>query len=128
MHTGKQKGWKPIRRPPLTHPMNPWFIPSLLKLFRVSGDSMSPAFKSQDYILILTRLFRLKINDNVVVHHPELGIIVKKVINICEQGIRLQGNNPQSTSSQQMGWLKREHIIGKVVMRIPKSASSSSKA
>lgn len=80
---------------------------------------MSPAFKSRDYVLILTHFFRLQVSENVVVRHKELGIILKKVINVCEKGIRLKGNNPLSTSSDDIGWVEHNQIIGKVLFRIP---------
>ena len=92
----------------------------LFKVHRISGDSMSPAFLAGDYVVSFRwPLTPLREGDVLVVNHPSLGVIIKRVASILPEGqFTLKGDNPQSTSSETMGCLSRKHLIGRVFWRI----------
>ena len=98
-----------------------------LKLFRVSGDSMSPQFVENDYVLAFSRRnLRLKPGQVVVVSHPLYGTIIKRIAQITnDHKLRLRGDNQQqSTSTEALGEIIQEQVIGRVVWHIPSTFRS----
>ena len=57
----------------------------------------------------------------MVVHSDKYGVIVKRVIKVCRQrGVLLRGDNTyESVSTEAMGWISPNAIIGKVVFSSP---------
>lgn len=92
-----------------------------IRFYRVIGDSMLPTLKNNDYVLGYSFLWmNFKINDLVVVNHPEYGVIVKRIVDMDiktkEKKYALSGDNQsKSTSSEKMGWIMPEQIIAKVL-------------
>ena len=96
----------------------------LLKLFKLAGHSMWPAYRSADYVLVLRhRWQRLKRGDVVVIRHTSLGCIIKRIHEIAADGsLRLAGDHAQlSTSSEAMGPVVRDQVVGKVIWHLPRS-------
>jgi hypothetical protein len=73
-----------------------------------------------DYVLCLTwPLFRFTENQVVVVNHPKYLTIIKRIKRVSgNRGYWLVGDNPQSTSSQELGLVTHEDIAGWVLLKI----------
>lgn len=81
---------------------------------------MSPAFYSGD-IAVAGRWpwSRFRAGQVVLVRHPHYRLIIKRISAVsAEQDIRLEGDHPQSTSSQAMGWINQRHIVGRVWLHL----------
>lgn len=90
-----------------------------LKLFRITGDSMSPYVHDGDYVVSHTLWRNLHEGDVVVVQHPELGVVVKRVLRSIRGGVFLQGDNATvSTSTERMGLISYNEVLGRVCYRI----------
>lgn len=98
-----------------------------LRVFKVEGGSMLPSLFDKDYVITFRhKKTRYKLGDIVVVRHPELGIIIKRIVQLKEASVLLAGDNPASTSSERMGWQPCNKIIGKVVAHFPKRNNKAS--
>ncbi|NTS78066.1 hypothetical protein HR060_14495 [Catenovulum sp. SM1970] len=88
-----------------------------ISINRVQGHSMSPALPDNSYA-IFHRFFRvqnLKVKDVVKVEHPKFGLLVKRIKFIDRNGfIWLEGLDPHSISSMEMGPIKSQHILAKL--------------
>jgi hypothetical protein len=91
-----------------------------LKIHRVAGCSMCPAMDHNDYVVCaLWPGYRAKVGSVVVVAHPRLNTIVKRVQCVDSLGrLQLSGDHVSSTSSGSMGWVDKEHVIGRVIFCI----------
>jgi hypothetical protein len=59
------------------------------------------------------------VNDLVVCQHPVYGKMIKRIKQKNQRGdMLLTGENAQSLSSQQMGWITAGMITGKVLLKI----------
>jgi nickel-type superoxide dismutase maturation protease len=92
----------------------------MLSLFKIKGDSMLPKMAGGDFVIISRLFFSLKPGDVVVVDHPVYQRIVKRIEKTCsQQGIWLTGDNlSASVSSDDMGWVSRNQVKGKVIVTI----------
>ena len=92
----------------------------MLRFYKVVGASMVPALYQGDYVLCLTRpLFRLRKSQVVVVNHPKYQKIVKRIKQVSDnRGYLLAGDNLQSTTSQELGFVTQESIAGLVLLKI----------
>ncbi|WP_328185903.1 S24/S26 family peptidase [Marinobacter sp. OP 3.4] len=93
-----------------------------LKLYRVTGDSMLPDLTAGSFVVTLRhRAQTLRVNDVVVVEHAIHGRIIKRVIGIGQDGaLSLAGDNAaSSTSTEALGAIRREQVLGRVIWRIP---------
>ena len=80
---------------------------------------MRPRLKNDDYVLAARRWPWLRQGQLVVVRHPCYGVLVKRLQDIRGDGrILLRGENDASVSSEQMGWLTRDALIGVVLLRL----------
>lgn len=91
----------------------------MFRIFRVRGNSMQPTLNEGDYVVafsrFITRFLKPKTNKLVVVDHPEHGVMVKRVLQSSNECIRLVGDNKQdSLSTEAMGELAYEHVLGRV--------------
>lgn len=88
---------------------------------------MEPLLFAGDFVLV-SRIHRaLKVGDLVAARHAQFGIIIKRIAEIhSQQGLRLEGENPASLSSEQIGIVGTESLIGKVVFSIKRKKGSSS--
>ncbi len=93
-----------------------------LSLYRVSGDSMRPAFCEGDFV-ITWQTHRLKIGDVITVNHPRYGLIIKRISQIDRSSdlpsLTLNGDNRRlSTPSDALGVVSIEQVLGKVLWHI----------
>ena len=92
----------------------------MFRFYKVVGASMTPTLYQGDYVLCLTwPLFRFTENQVVVVNHPKYQTIIKRIKRVSgNRGYRLVGDNPQSTSSQELGLVTHKDIVGWVLLKI----------
>ena len=95
----------------------------MIRLIKVTGESLSPSLNPGDYIVVVKASFslrKLKAGDLVVFHHPVYGRLVKRLETITPDGEELfvVGEHPDSTDSRQFGLVPRRWVIGKVVLHI----------
>ena len=95
----------------------------MFRFYKVVGASMTPTLFQGDYVLCLTwPLFRFRTSQVVVVNHPKYQTIIKRIK--CIQQVSdnrvywLVGDNPQSTSSQELGFVTQQKIAGLVLLKI----------
>jgi nickel-type superoxide dismutase maturation protease len=92
-----------------------------LSAYRVQGDSMLPALKDGDAIMVSSSA-SVAPGDIVLANHPyKQGVkMIKRVTGIDENGrYSLAGDNPgESTDSRTFGTLPIEYIHGKAVCRL----------
>lgn len=85
---------------------------------------MLPLYCSGDYVLschltvLGLRWLTLRTGDRVVVKHAELGLLVKRVHQINGERYLLVGENNTSYSTEAMGWVRRQQLVGKVIAHI----------
>ena len=99
----------------------------MLKLLRVSGDSLLPGFREGDFVLLLRIPFhRASIGpgDIIAFKHPTYGTMIKKVGAVSPTGDQLfvVGTHPHSVDSRRFGAINRSDIVGKVIWHIGKPA------
>lgn len=83
--------------------------------FTVYGDSMLPALKRGDNVLVLCWFFNLEKGDLVSVKKQGKDLI-KRVKTIKESEIFVLGDNEKvSLDSRSFGWINKKEIIGKVI-------------
>lgn len=99
----------------------------MLRMIKVTGESLSPLFHEGDYVLITTIPFvlnRIKTGDTLVFQHPSYGTLIKQVERIDEkQGtLSVTGIGPNSVDSRRFGPIRRQDVIGRVIWHIPRPA------
>lgn len=93
----------------------------MIKFIKVTGDSLSPAYKEGDYVMLITvSFFYLKRGDTIVFKHPEYGTMIKNIDSIDSDKIFVVGTHPHSTDSRQFGPIERSEVVGKVIWHIKK--------
>lgn len=97
----------------------------MLKIMKVSGESLAPEFHEGDFVLIAKIPFvlnRLKPGDVVAFYHPEYGVMIKKIDFILPGGTEffVVGTHHLSLDSRLFGPIKRGELIGKVIWHIRK--------
>ena len=95
----------------------------MLKILKVTGNSLSPFFLPGDYVLVLRsprRFKNLSPGDFVVFIHTEYGRLIKQVIHNypAQAFIETEGIHPDSISTHKIGSVQYENIIGKVHRRV----------
>ena len=99
----------------------------MLRMVRVTGESLSPLFQEGDYVLITTIPFvvnKIKAGDTIVFLNPSYGTLIKQVeqANREEGTISVVGLNPNSVDSRRFGPIRWEDVIGKVIWHIARPA------
>ncbi len=80
---------------------------------------MLPTLKHDDFVISRRNKNAYKINDIIVLKHPEWGCIIKRVLEYNHHEVLLCADNPnESLSTERMGWQKNINIIGRVVYHI----------
>ena len=103
----------------------------MLKIIRVTGNSLSPEFQEGDFVVLITsggRSLRnpfffnaLKRGDILVFQHNEHGTLIKK-LDHCEgdEKLYVTGTHPHSVDSTQFGPIDKGALIGRVICHIPR--------
>lgn len=85
---------------------------------------MSPNVRDSDFVLVVSSRFcRLKPGKVVVVQHQKLGTIIKRIAKRSDRKLLLAGDNLDSTSSQDIGWVDEDALVGVVVWHIASAPS-----
>lgn len=85
-------------------------------LYRVSGDSMIPTYRSGDTLLGL-RWFVPRLGQIVVAHTNKP--LIKRITRITNGQIWIEGDNPDhSTDSRHFGPVARRQIEAKIIARL----------
>jgi len=82
---------------------------------------MSPRLQDGDYILTITPRFpgiRLKPGHIYVLNHPDLGRIVKRLQRVEGKCYYFSGDNKASTPDRLIAPVKRDRVLGKMLLRI----------
>ena len=97
----------------------------MLRLIKVTGESLSPEYKEGDYVVITTIPFflnRVQAGDVIVFRQPHFGTMIKKVKRLLASGdgFYVSGTHELSVDSRQFGSIPRQALLGKVIWHIPK--------
>jgi nickel-type superoxide dismutase maturation protease len=93
----------------------------MIKFIKVTGDSLSPAYKEGDYVMLVTvPFFSFKRGDTIVFRQPQYGTMIKNIDSIDSDKIFVVGTHPRSTDSRQFGPIQRGDVVGKVIWHIKK--------
>ncbi|MDP2585569.1 MAG: nickel-type superoxide dismutase maturation protease [Candidatus Levybacteria bacterium] len=88
--------------------------------FKVEGNSMIPAFKAGDTILVNRLAYFLskpKVGNAVVLKRGKF--IIKRIAKVEGNKIFVIGDNKkESTDSRNFGWINKKDIVGKVIFKI----------
>ncbi|WP_236702677.1 nickel-type superoxide dismutase maturation protease [Thalassomonas actiniarum] len=98
------------------------------KLWKVRGHSMFPRIPQSSYVLVnhWFRLRSLEVEQTVLIQHPQLGLIIKKIALIDRNGlIWSKGENSASISVEQFGPVNKNQVIGRVLKVFKKPESYS---
>jgi len=95
----------------------------MLKIIKVTGNSLSPFFLSGDFVLVNTfhRQFKnLKKDDSVVFVHPEYGQLIKFIDKNYpdSENLKVTGSHKDSISSHKLGLIPYADLIGRVIFHI----------
>ena len=98
----------------------------MLKLIKITGNSLTPEYNEGDYVVIATLsviLRALKSGDTIVFKHPVYGTMIKQIQSIDTQAgeIFVIGTHHHSTDSRHFGAIPQSWLTGKVLWHIPKS-------
>lgn len=98
----------------------------MFRLIKVTGESLSPAYREGDYVVITTIPFflrRIKPGDIIVFHHEQHGMMIKMVgdISLERRYVFVIGTQEHSIDSNSFGPIDPSKIMGRVVWHIPRS-------
>jgi len=97
----------------------------MLRIHKVTGDSMSPDFQDGDFVVLTTVPFflqRLKAGDTVIFKHKLYGTLIKRIASFDPETDEayVEGTRPDSLDSRRLGTIRREAIRGKVIAHFSK--------
>ena len=87
----------------------------MLKVLRVTGNSMSPILLPKDLIVISTKCTNFRPGEVVVFDCKILGLVVKRISSNAKGVVQLRGDNPRLDSSVCNKDLDIRGILGKVI-------------
>jgi signal peptidase I len=98
----------------------------MIRIHKVTGDSMSPDFQEGDFVVLLTFSFfinRLKVGDVIILEHKLYGTLIKRIASFDPETAEayVEGTGPESLDSRRLGTIRRENIRGKVIAHFPKT-------
>ena len=80
---------------------------------------MLPYLTSGDFVIATRFHGPIKVDDLLVINHSYYGRIIKRVKEILpDHSMLVTGDNNESISSEQIGWIKPIHVQGKVLLSI----------
>jgi len=95
----------------------------MLRLLRISGDSLAPEYQDGDYVLVgSVRRRSIKPGDVIVFRHHLYGLMIKQVDRVAPEGdeFHVVGTQPGSLDSRRFGPISGDLIVGKVLWHIKK--------
>jgi len=97
----------------------------MLKLLKVSGNSLSPVYQEGDFVMVSTvpLLFGApKRGDVIVFRHEVYGTMIKMVEAVAPGGeeFSVVGTRADSVDSRRFGPISRQDVLGKVIWHIKK--------
>ena len=101
----------------------------MLKLLKVSGDSLSPAFQEGDFVVIakIPLFFNHppKPGDVIVFNHAVFGTMIKLVESVIleKEELFVVGTHQNSIDSRRFGPIPIRSVIGKVIWHIKRPRS-----
>lgn len=100
----------------------------MFRIIKVTGDSLAPTYLEGDYVVVTTFPFflvRIKPGDIIVFNHDAYGRMIKKVVNVSEEGggFTVIGSHKDSVDSRHFGTVPLSSVIGKVIWHISRPES-----
>ena len=96
----------------------------MLKLLKISGDSLTPDYQNGDFVIISKIPFFFKPpthGDVVAFRQPGYGLLIKRIESVRPNSeVVVIGSHPESIDSRVFGAIRIEDILGKVVWHIRK--------
>jgi phage repressor protein C with HTH and peptisase S24 domain len=96
----------------------------MLKLLKVTGDSLRPEYQDGDFVVISKIPFLFvppSPGDIIAFRQPGYGLLIKRVQQItADGGVNVIGHHPESIDSRVFGPVRKEYILGKVIWHIRK--------
>ncbi len=97
----------------------------MLKLLKVSGNSLSPVYQEGDYVVVSTvpLLFGApRRGDIIAFRHEVYGTMIKMVEAVAPGGeeFSVVGTRADSVDSRRFGSISRQDVVGKVIWHIKK--------
>ncbi|MEP3655012.1 MAG: S26 family signal peptidase [Litorimonas sp.] len=89
----------------------------MFKFVKVRGESMTPTLAPGDYLLV-TKARAVRAGFVVLVDHPKYGVIVKRIASVSGDSINLEGDGPESTSTEALGHVALKNIKGRARLAI----------
>ena len=97
----------------------------MLRLLKVSGQSLSPKYNEGDFVIVSKIPFffaPLKAGDVVAFHQPGYGTMIKLVEHVNQDSGELLviGTQPDSVDSRVFGAVRQKDVFGKVIWHVAK--------
>ncbi len=96
----------------------------MLRLLKITGDSLTPEFQEGDFVLVSKVPFFFSPaspGDILAFRQPGYGLLIKRVRSVDRDGkIEVIGSHPDSIDSRVFGPIWDKDIIGKVIWHIRK--------
>lgn len=97
----------------------------MLRLFRVSGQSMMPLYHPADILVVFTPFprFKRQLGKCIVFTDKHYGLLVKQVIGLQPENrtVTVAGLNKHSIDSQMtLGPVCLDNVVGRVLFRLPR--------
>ncbi len=90
-----------------------------MKIARVYGRSLEPAIREGTFA-VFRRKREVRRGDIVLVRHPELGKLVKKVATFTLKGrVALHGMSEHGATGEGQASVPRRDVLGTMMFRIP---------
>ena len=90
----------------------------MIRIKRVTGNSMEPSLKAGDYVLVLTKFFKPKPND-IVIARVDNKEVIKRVRKKIRENYWIEGDNKESSVDYV---IEKELVSGKVLFTISRSS------
>ena len=96
----------------------------MFSVIGIRGLSMAPTLQDGDIVIALDSRFQLfgpVAGDVVIVDHPHLGLIVKRLqeVSVQSRTCRLVGDSGLSTNAQILGDVPLRHVLARALIRLP---------
>jgi signal peptidase I len=96
----------------------------MLKLLKITGDSLTPEYQNGDFVIISKIPFLFgppSPGDVIAFHQPGYGLLIKRIQHIRQNGgVDVIGSHPDSIDSRVFGPVSKESMLGKVIWHIQK--------